>query len=197
VCYSLAIWHKKIKVLTEAYEVLSDEKKRKLYNPYGHVGIDPNASFCGGGGNPFGRFQGFSGFSGLDGSFHFSSSTRGQEIYAEEFFEAFFGMGNNLGCSCSNCGPPKGTNLQMSIWITFQEAFLGVKKFLHLQYQVHNKKKNYVGLVVNHQWVQEIAAKMAADGFVAPCLEPFSQPRDSMTREERAACQGQKVTERR
>ncbi len=29
------------------------------------------------------------------------------------------------------------------------------------------------------------------------CLEPFSQPRDSTTREECAACGGQKVTERR
>jgi hypothetical protein len=28
------------------------------------------------------------------------------------------------------------------------------------------------GLVVNHQWRQEIVAKMAADGFVAPELNP-------------------------
>ena len=28
------------------------------------------------------------------------------------------------------------------------------------------------GLEVNHQWGQEIVAKMAADGFVAPELNP-------------------------
>jgi molecular chaperone DnaJ len=71
----------KFKEDIEASEVLSDDKKRELYNAYGHAGVDPNASFGGGGSNPFG-FQGCSGFSGSDGSFHFSSSNGGQEIEA-------------------------------------------------------------------------------------------------------------------
>ncbi len=137
----------KFKEATEAYEVLSDEKKRELYNAYGHAGVDPNASF-GGGGNPFAGFQGggFSGFQGSDGSFHFSSSGGGgQEIDAEELFEAFFGMGNGSGRSSRrNRGPRKGADLQMSVRITFQEAVSGTKKDLHLRYQVHNKKKNAV-----------------------------------------------------
>ena len=101
-------------------------------------------SFGGGGGNPFGG--GFSGFSGSDGSFHFSSSNGGQEIDAEELFEAFFGMGNGGGSGCSrrNRRPRKGADLQISVQITFQEAVWGVKKDLHLRYQVHNNKKNAV-----------------------------------------------------
>ena len=41
--------------MTEAYEVLSDDKQRELYDAYGHAGVDPNSGFGGGaGGNPRG-----------------------------------------------------------------------------------------------------------------------------------------------
>ena len=72
----------KFKEVTEAYEVLSDDKQRELYDQFGHAGVDPNSGFGGGGGpggmggNPFGGaggFQGFEGFNFGDGSFHFSS----------------------------------------------------------------------------------------------------------------------------
>lgn len=133
---------KKFKEATEAYEVLSDEKTRELYNTYGHAGVDPDANPFGGGGggNPFGGFQGFS---GSDGSFHFSSSGGAQEIDPEELFEAFFGTGSS-GRSRRNRGPRKGADLQMSVRITFQEAVAGVKKDLNLRYQVRNSKKNTV-----------------------------------------------------
>ena len=80
----------KFKEATEAYEILSDDKKRKLYDSYGHAGIDPSYQ-SGGGGSPFEGFQGFSGFQGGDGSFHFTSQGGGNdEIDPEELFEAFF-----------------------------------------------------------------------------------------------------------
>eukprot|EP00577_Skeletonema_sp_RCC1716_P013563 CAMPEP_0113411034 /NCGR_PEP_ID=MMETSP0013_2-20120614/22028_1 /TAXON_ID=2843 ORGANISM="Skeletonema costatum, Strain 1716" /NCGR_SAMPLE_ID=MMETSP0013_2 /ASSEMBLY_ACC=CAM_ASM_000158 /LENGTH=496 /DNA_ID=CAMNT_0000297317 /DNA_START=39 /DNA_END=1529 /DNA_ORIENTATION=+ /assembly_acc=CAM_ASM_000158 len=129
----------KFKEATEAYEVLSDDKQRQLYDSYGHAGVDPNAGFGGGpggGGNPFEGFGGFSGFSGGDGSFHYSSS--GQEIDPEELFEAFFGGGARR----RNRGPRKGSDLQMHVRLTFEEAVKGAKKDLHLRYQIHNKKKN-------------------------------------------------------
>lgn len=128
----------KFKEATEAYEVLSDDKQRQLYDAYGHAGVDPNAGFGGGpggGGNPFGGFGGFGGFSGGDGSFHYESS--GQEIDPEELFEAFFGGGARR-----NRGPRKGSDLQMHVRLTFEEAVKGAKKDLHLRYQIHNKKKN-------------------------------------------------------
>jgi len=55
----------KFKEITEAYEVLSDEKKRAQYDQFGHAG-DPGAGFGGFGG--FGDFQG-TGFGGLDDLF--------------------------------------------------------------------------------------------------------------------------------
>eukprot|EP00804_Cyclotella_cryptica_P013301 CCRYP_018632-RA/>CCRYP_018632-RA protein AED:0.03 eAED:0.03 QI:141/0/0.5/1/0/0.5/2/763/475 len=126
----------KFKEATEAYEVLSDDKQRQLYDQFGHAGVDPNAQFSG---NPFEGFQGFSGFSGGDGSFHFSSSS--QEIDPEELFEAFFGMGGGGGRR-RNRGPRKGSDLQMHVRLSFQEAVMGTKKDLHLRYQIHNKAKN-------------------------------------------------------
>jgi len=131
----------KFKEATEAYEVLSDDKQRQLYDAYGHAGVDPNAQFGGGGGgNPFEGFQGFSGFSGGDGSFHFQQSGS-QEIDPEELFEAFFG-GMGGGGRRRNRGPRKGSDLQMHVRLSFTEAVMGAKKDLHLRYQIHNKKNN-------------------------------------------------------
>ena len=35
----------KFREVTEAYEVLEDDKKRELYDNYGHAGVDPNSDF--------------------------------------------------------------------------------------------------------------------------------------------------------
>ena len=133
----------KFKEVTEAYEVLSDDKQRELYDQFGHAGVDPNSGFGGGGpggmgGNPFGGaggFQGFDGFNFGDGSFHFSSAggPGGQEIDAEELFDAFFGAGRRRPR-----GPRRGADLQMHVRLSFQEAVFGSSKDLHLRYQVRN-----------------------------------------------------------
>lgn len=135
----------KFKEATEAYEVLSDEKQRQLYDQFGHAGVDPNSGFGAGGpggGNPFSGFEGFSGFSGGDGSFHFTSSNQ-QEIDPEELFEAFFGMGDD-NRRRRNRGPRRGADLQMHVRLSFQEAMAGIKKDLKLRYQVHSRQTNRV-----------------------------------------------------
>ena len=117
--------------MTEAYEVLSDEKQRQMYDQFGHAGVDPN--FGGGpGGNPFG------GFDFGDGSFHFSSTgPGGAEIDPEELFDMFFGGG---GGGRRQRGPRRGADLQMQTQVTFREAVFGTKKELNLRYQTVNRK---------------------------------------------------------
>ena len=126
----------KFKEATGAYEVLSDDGKRQLYDTYGHQGVDPNFAGGGGGGNPFAGFEGFQGFGGGDGSFHFSSSGNSQEIDPEELFNAFFGGGTR------NRGPQPGADIQTNVRLSFREAIQGVEKDLHLRYQVRGKPAN-------------------------------------------------------
>jgi DnaJ-class molecular chaperone len=125
---------------------LSDDEQRKLYDEFGHAGVDPN--FAGGnpfgGSDPFGQggpFGGAGGFNFQDGSFHFSSSGNmgGQQIDPEELFDAFFGGGARR-----RRGPRRGEDLQMHVRLSFEEAVKGSSKDLHLRYQVLNQKTGQI-----------------------------------------------------
>jgi molecular chaperone DnaJ len=117
----------KFKEASEAYEILSDDKKREMYDQFGHAGVDPNAGF-GGGENPFAGGE----FNFRDGGFHFSHGGPG-DIDAEELFEAFFG-GGRKGRRAR--GPRRGADLQMHTTLTFHEAVFGTTKTLKVRYQV-------------------------------------------------------------
>lgn len=98
----------KFKEINEAYEVLSDSKKRNQYDRFGHAGFDPNGGFSGYGG--FGDFGDFD-FGGIG-----------------DIFETFFG-GTGFGrTSRSRNAPQKGADLKYSTEISFEEAAFGVKK---------------------------------------------------------------------
>jgi len=129
----------KFKEVTEAYEVLTDDKQRELYDSYGHAGVDPNSGF--GAESPFGQ-GGFQGFNFGDGSFHFSTSGGGgaEQIDPEELFEAFFGKGN----SRRKRGPRKGADLQGHVRLTFREAVFGASKELDIRYQEADPKTGRV-----------------------------------------------------
>ena len=94
----------RFKEANEAYEVLSDEEKRKKYDQFGHAAFDPNAGFGGGG---FGDFGGFGGFGDI-------------------FSDIFGGFG---GSTRSNPNAPRrGENVRASVNISFEEAAFGCKK---------------------------------------------------------------------
>jgi len=131
----------KFKEVTEAYEVLSDDKQRELYNTYGHAGVDPNFQAGAGAGNPF---EGFEGFNFGDGSFHFSSSSSNPEMDPEELFDMFFGSGGARRRRPR--GPRRGADLQMHVRLSFQEAVFGASKDLHLRYQAVNRKSGQIEL---------------------------------------------------
>lgn len=94
----------RFKEANEAYEVLSDEEKRKKYDQFGHAAFDPNAGFSGGSG-----FGGFGGFGDLG-----------------DIFGDIFGFGG--GTSRNPNAPRKGDNVRASLNISFEEAAFGCEK---------------------------------------------------------------------
>lgn len=94
--------------ISEAFEVLSDAKKKKMYDQFGEAGLGASGGYPagddgngggGGGGMPFGATGGASPFGS---SSHFSFSRTGggggrggfQGSDPFSVFEAFFGTGN-------------------------------------------------------------------------------------------------------
>lgn len=128
----------KFKEITEAYETLSDPKKREMYDQFGHAG----AQGFGGGGNPFG------------GGFNRSSSTgQGgdpfQDIFGDVFGDFFGGKQGGRGPRGSQ-GPrrAKGADLRYSLNVTFEDSALGCEKVISFVRQ-RNGKDETARLSVN------------------------------------------------
>src|SRR5260221_14762597 len=69
----------KFKEAKEAYEVLTDAKKRAAYDQFGHAGVDPSAGFGGRPGGPRGRGRVGAGVRGhVRGDFGGAGAGRGQ-----------------------------------------------------------------------------------------------------------------------
>ena len=96
----------RFKEANEAYEILSDDEKRKKYDQFGHAAFDP--SYGGGGAGGYG---GFSGFGDL----------------GDIFGDIFGGFGGSAQRSNPNA-PRKGENIRASVNISFEEAAFGCEK---------------------------------------------------------------------
>lgn len=105
----------KFKEINEAYQILSDDKKRQAYDQFGHAAFDPAAGGFGGG-NPFGGFQ--------QGPFTWTYQTSGGGAPDFDFndpfeiFESFFGGGFGRAARRPRYG----------ITIDFMEAVHGITK---------------------------------------------------------------------
>ena len=97
----------KFKEINEAYEVLSDETKRRNYDQFGHEGVN-GQGFGGAGG--FGG-QGFGGFDDIFG----------------DIFGDMFGGGFSGGSRQRRRGPERGADIKQRVNISFEEAAFGKK----------------------------------------------------------------------
>ena len=104
----------KFKEAQEAYEILSDESKRKMYDQYGHAGVS------GGGASGFGGFGG-AGFNASDFDFG--------DIF-DNIFGGGFGFGG--GSSSSRSRATRGSDLLMRVDLDFDEAVYGCEKDINI-----------------------------------------------------------------
>ena len=115
----------KFKEINEANEVLSDPKKRQLYDQYGFAGVDPNYAAQNGGGP--GGFGGFGG-DGVDLGDIFG------DIFGGGFGGGFSGFGGGSSTRTANA-PRKGHDIQASVILTFEEAAHGCSKKITINRQ--------------------------------------------------------------
>lgn len=105
---------RKFKEISEAYEVLSDEKKRQIYDQYGADALK-GAAGMGGGAGP-------GGFSSMEEALRTFMGAFGGGG-GESIFDTFFGSDGD-----AHGGPRQGASKKMNITITFEEAIRGVEK---------------------------------------------------------------------
>jgi len=93
----------KFQEIQNAYEVLSDPQKKKMYDQFGEAGV--KGAGMGGGGAGFSDFGDFSPFG--------------------DIFESFFGGGGGGGARRRQQGPQQGDDLRVDVEIDFMQAVFG------------------------------------------------------------------------
>lgn len=113
----------RFKEATEAYDVISDEKKRKMYDQYGFAGVD------GANGGPHDYSNVYRDFSDI-----FGGGFGGGGF--EDIFSSFFGGGGRSQGRGAQHGPEAGSSLRYDVEIDFKDAVFGTKVEVAYSHQV-------------------------------------------------------------
>lgn len=105
----------KFKEIGEAYSVLSDENKKKMYDQFGSSAVDGSRP------DPT-EGAGFGGFSGFDAA----------DFGFDDIFDSFFGGLGGFGGSRSRNSKVRGDDVLMEMRLKFDEAIYGTEKKINI-----------------------------------------------------------------
>lgn len=111
----------RFKEASEAYDVLSDAKKKQVYDQFGHAGFQAGGPGGGGGAGAGNPFQGFDPNQG----------EQFQDMFSDFFGEFFSGDPNARGAGGGGRGfrrEARGADLRYTLTITLEEAATGTEK---------------------------------------------------------------------
>lgn len=130
----------KFKEITEAYTILSDPKKRKLYDQFGHAAFD-------GSGQQNGTYYQNADNGGYR-EYHFEGGNM-DDIFEDIFGDIFHGEGNAKKSAYRTGGfgqekfhnygfqgtdfPRRGADVEATVSVSFEEAIHGCEKVLHIR----------------------------------------------------------------
>ena len=119
----------KFKEVQSAYDILSDEKKRKTFDKFGYYNdnLDPDSPFGGGGASAGGAGAPGFDFSGFDFS---SGTSQGGSSFRDIFSDLFGGSGGATGARTApeppKAMPKKGRDIEIPLALSFEESFTGL-----------------------------------------------------------------------